>query len=110
MLNGNGKSAMRYVVNQAKGGVLQLDEETIQQLNDKHPKGEAAAPETLIKGVVPVNLDPIVFSALDGGMIKSVLCKQKVQLECLKPMTRCGTRWLPASKKRQQIFVRRLLR
>ena len=70
MLNGNRKSAMRYVVNQAKGGVLKLDEETIQQLYDKHPRGEAAAPETLIKGFFPVNLDPIVFAALDRGMIK----------------------------------------
>ena len=55
ILNGHGKSAMRYVVNQAKGGVLKLDEETIQQFNDKHPKGEAAVPETLIKAIVPVN-------------------------------------------------------
>ena len=37
MLNGNGKSAMRYVVNQVKGGVLKLDEATKQQLYDKHP-------------------------------------------------------------------------
>ena len=70
MLNGNGKSAMRYVVNQAKGGVLKLDEATKQQLYDKHPRGEAAAPEALMKGAVPENFDPIVFSALDGSMVK----------------------------------------
>ena len=57
MLNGNGKSAMRYVVNQAKGGVLKLDEATKQQLYDKHPRGEAAAPEALMKGAVPKNFD-----------------------------------------------------
>jgi hypothetical protein len=61
MLNGNGKAAMRYVVNQAKGGVLKLDEETKQQLYDKHPTGQAAAPETLIKGVVPESPDPVVL-------------------------------------------------
>ena len=70
MLNGNGKSAMRYVVNQAKGGVLKLDEATKQQLYDKHPRGEAAAPEALMKGAIPENFDPIVFSALDGSMVK----------------------------------------
>ena len=70
ILNGNGKSAMRYVVNQAKGGVLKLDEATKQQLYDKHPRGEAAAPEALMKGAVPENFDPIVFSALDGSMVK----------------------------------------
>ena len=75
MLNGNGKSAMRYVVNQAKGGILKLDKETKQQLHDKHPRGEVAAAEVLIKGVVPENLDPIVFSALDAGSIKKCALK-----------------------------------
>ena len=75
MLNGNGKAAMRYVVNQAKGGVLKLDEETKQQLHDKHPSAEDAAPETLIEDDVPENLDPIVFSALDGDVIKKCALK-----------------------------------
>ena len=70
MLNGNGKAAMRYVVNQSKGGILKLSEETKQQLADKHPEGRDAADETLIKGPVPENVDPIVFSALDANLIK----------------------------------------
>ena len=50
MLNGNGKAAMRYVVNQSKGGgILKLSEETKQQLADKHPEGRDAADETLLK-------------------------------------------------------------
>ena len=50
MLNGNGKAAMRYVVNQSKGGILKLSEETKQQLADKHPEGRDATDETLIEG------------------------------------------------------------
>ena len=75
MLNGNGKAAMRYVVNQSKGGILKLSEETKQQLADKHPEGRDAADETLIKGPVPESVDPIVFSALDASLIKKCALK-----------------------------------
>ena len=75
MLNGTGKAAMRYVVNQSKGGILKLSEETKQQLADKHPEGRDAADETLIKGPVPESVDPIVFSALDASLIKKCALK-----------------------------------
>ena len=53
MLTGNGKSAMTYIVNQGKGGILKLDDATKKLLAEKHPKGEDANPEVLIKGDPP---------------------------------------------------------
>ena len=95
---------MRYVVNQAKGGVLKLDEETKQQLHDKHPSAEDAAPETLIEDDVPENLDPIVFSALDGDVIK----KCALKTEGVAGVSQADD-WSQASKKLLRIFVQRWL-
>ena len=61
MLSGNGKSAMTYLVNQSKGGVLKLDDATKQLMAEKHPTGEDANPEVLIEGDLPDDIDPIAF-------------------------------------------------
>lgn len=70
MFNGNGKGAMRYVVDQAKGGVLPLNDETKAILKKLHPDPEKAIPETLITGDIPEDVDQVVFTALDGSLIK----------------------------------------
>jgi hypothetical protein len=75
MLSGNGKSAMTYIVNQGKGGVLKLDEATKKMLAEKHPKGEDANPGVLIEGDLPDEIDPIAFAPLHGGLIKACALK-----------------------------------
>jgi hypothetical protein len=75
MLMGNGKSAMTYIVNQGKGGILKLDDATKKLLAEKHPKGEDANPEVLIKGDPPEGIDPVAFAGLHGGLIKACALK-----------------------------------
>jgi hypothetical protein len=70
MFKGNSRGAMRYVSDQTKGGVLPLNESTRTLLAEKHPVGEDASPEVLIKGEPPPDVDPIAFAALDGDLIK----------------------------------------
>jgi hypothetical protein len=77
MFKGNSRGAMRYVSDQTKGGVLQLNENTKTLLAEKHPIGEDARPEVLINGEPPPDVDPIAFAALDGDLIKK--CALKTQ-------------------------------
>ena len=82
MLQGKVRSALNYLSRKTNGGVLQLDDlipetssngETLMRsardiLNDKHPKGKAPPPSTLVDGITePTN--PILFDELNSDTI-----------------------------------------
>lgn len=70
LFNGNGKGAMRLASGQPKGGVLSLDEKSMALYKNLHPAPEPADPAAILSGDKPEEVDPIVFSALQGELIK----------------------------------------
>ena len=71
----DGKGAMRFVVDHAKGGILPMNDSTKKMMEDKHPAAEEADPAALQQGPLPPDVDPVVFSALTGDLIKKCALK-----------------------------------
>ena len=83
MLEGKVKSALRYVTDNVKGGVLSLDntvtvkgdngqqepKSVLDILHSKHPEGRSPTEGSLLAGPVE-HVDPIIFEALDGKLIR----------------------------------------
>jgi len=62
--------------NNMSGGVLPLDDRTIQLLKEKHPNGRETNENNLLHGPIQ-NVNPIVFDAIDEQMVmKAALATQ----------------------------------
>ncbi len=79
MLQGKTKAALRLLSEQGKGGILQLDEivttsdgqkKVKEILIDKHPPGQPAYPDVIIKDD-PQDVHPVLFESLDAAIIRS---------------------------------------
>ena len=63
MMNGNVNGALRLLSNSGSTGVLKINDETIQQLHEKHPQGEPLYSEMLLYDPVKKIVHPVDFSA-----------------------------------------------
>ena len=76
MFEGKTKAAIRLLSEEAKGGVLRLNNvadshKTVRNvLIDKHPSGQPAHPDSVIEGVPP-EVHPVLFESIDASMITS---------------------------------------
>jgi hypothetical protein len=76
MFEGKTNSALRFLSDQSRSGVLSLTPESRQALLDKHPQRESEDPSILLAGPLQYP-DPIIFAALTSDTIrKSVLSTQ----------------------------------
>ena len=68
ILRGNVNAALRLLDKQQVGGVLNLTEEVLNQLQEKHPTSVQACPAALLEGDLPFT-DPILFEGIDETTI-----------------------------------------
>ena len=80
MFQGKTKAALRLLTDQAKGGILHLDDpiesnneqrEVRDILVDKHPPGQPAHPDSIICDDPP-EVHPVLFESIDSALIRSV--------------------------------------
>ena len=76
MFQGKTKAALRLLSDQGKNGVLHLGDPVDEQrtvrdvLIDKHPPGQPAHPDSIIKDDPP-DIYPVLFESIDASMIRS---------------------------------------
>ena len=76
MEKGDVHGAIKLLTNNMSGGVLPLDEPTIQLLKEKHPIGRDTNESYLLQGPVQ-EVNPIIFDAIDEQMVmKAALATQ----------------------------------
>ena len=66
---GHVRQAARMLQNDSQGGILPIDDNTIKQLQEKHPKGAEAEEEDLMKGQKG-EVHTVTFNRIDGIMVK----------------------------------------
>ena len=80
MFQGKTKAALRLLTDQAKGGILHLDDpiesnneqrKVRDNLVDKHPPGQPAHPDSIICDDPP-EVHPVLFESIDSALIRSV--------------------------------------
>ena len=76
MLRGNVNAAIRLLDNNSSGGVVKLSDETIKELESKHPKASPANKAALLQGEIPFT-DPVLFSNIDEDSIAKAALKTK---------------------------------
>ena len=76
ILAGNVKAALRLLDDESSKGVLNLTNSTLQELLQKHPKGEEPDESALLTGDVPF-CDPVVFESIDESRIAASAMKTK---------------------------------
>ena len=76
MFQGKTKAALRLVSDQGKNAILRLgdlvdEQRTVRDiLIDKHPPGQPAHPDSIIKND-PADTHPVLFESIDASMIGS---------------------------------------
>jgi hypothetical protein len=70
VFNGSFKGAMSLLSDKGKGGVLPLNARTTKEMQAKHPKPAEPLPESLITGDMPPDTHEVLFTALDGELIR----------------------------------------
>ena len=68
MQKGNVNGAIKLLTNNMKGGILPLNNETMELLRTKHPEGKEAIEDALLPGEVPM-VQPIIFESIDEDMV-----------------------------------------
>ena len=68
MSKGNVNSAIKLLTNNMNGGVLPLNEETINLLKVKHPAGREAHKDILVQGSIPL-IENVIFDIIDDKMV-----------------------------------------
>ncbi len=68
MQKGNVNGAIKLLTNNMKGGILPLNNETMELLRTKHPDGKEANEEALLPGEIPT-VEPIIFETIDEQMV-----------------------------------------
>ena len=69
MATGKINAAMKVLENSNGTGILPINNDTIQMLNDKHPKGEDEQQDMILMGPIK-HIDPIIFEELTPDLIK----------------------------------------
>ncbi len=76
MLKGNVNAALRLLSSNGNSGVLPINEDTIKQLHEKHPVGDAEHEEVMLCG--PENfVHPVIFDEIDGELIQKISIRMK---------------------------------
>jgi hypothetical protein len=73
MTSGNVNGAIR-LLNESTKGLLQMNNDTIRQLDEKHPDAEHMHEDLLIRGDKP-EVNPIIFDSIDAELIKKMALK-----------------------------------
>ena len=68
MQKGNVNGAIKLLTNNMKGGILPLNEQTMELLRTKHPEGNAASEDALLHGEIKI-VQPIIYEAIDEDMV-----------------------------------------
>ena len=68
MQKGNVNGALKLLTNEMSNGILPLTEETLSQLEIKHPDNRDASADVLLNGPVK-EIHPIVFDVIDEEMV-----------------------------------------
>ena len=68
MIKGNVNAALRLLNNTSSNGVLQMTDETINLLHEKHPKGEPVHEEMLLRGPQEY-IHPVIFDGLNAELV-----------------------------------------
>ena len=76
MLRGNINAALRLLNNTSGKGLLPINEESIRQLHDKHPKGEELHEELLLNGPIK-QTHPVIFDKLDAELVLKTSLKMR---------------------------------
>ena len=76
MLQGNVNAALRLLSNTGKAGLLNIDEESIRQLHEKHPEGEPLNEEMLLSGPIK-QVHPVIFDDITEEMVQKVALRTK---------------------------------
>ena len=72
MSNGKINAAMKVLENTNGTGILPINNDTTNMLNDKHPKGEDDKKDMILQGPLKF-IDPIIFEELTPDLIKKPL-------------------------------------
>ena len=68
MQKGNINGAIKLVTNNMSGGVLPLNNQTLELLRSKHPVGKEIEEDALVPGEIPT-VEPIIFDVIDDAMV-----------------------------------------
>ena len=68
MQKGNVNGAIKLLTNNMKGGILPLNEQTMELLRTKHPEGNAASEDALLHSEIKI-VQPIIYEAIDEDMV-----------------------------------------
>ena len=69
-------AALRLLENSPSGGVLQLNDDVINDLKKMHPSGQEKQKDVLLTGTVPT-VEPIIFESIDANMVMKAALKTK---------------------------------
>ena len=76
MLRGNVNSALRLLSSTGKAGLLNINEETIKQLYEKHPEGEPINDTMILQGPAQY-VHPVIFDSMDEELVQKVALKTR---------------------------------
>ena len=68
MESGNVNGAIKLITNNMGGGILPLDDETLETLHQKHPEGKEADENIMLTGPIQ-HVDPILYEAIDETLV-----------------------------------------
>ena len=76
MMNGRVSAAIKMLSEESDNGILQINEDTMKMLHEKHPQAVEPEPIALLPGIVePVH--PSVFEQINGELIQKVASRTK---------------------------------
>ena len=76
MLRGNVNAALRLLSSSGKSGLLNINEETIEQLHEKHPEGEEINDVMLLQGPEKY-VHPVIFDEMNEDLVQKVAMKTR---------------------------------
>jgi len=68
MQKGNINTAIKLMTNNMEGGILPINDETLDLLRTKHPRGKEVNENFLLQGPLP-KIDSIIFEVIDESMV-----------------------------------------
>ena len=76
MRKGNIKSAMKLLADNMQNGILPLNDQTMPQINQKHPHGKDTHLEVLLPDI-PEEIHPFKFHSIDAESVKKAMLRTK---------------------------------
>ena len=76
MLRGNVNAALRLLSSTGKSGILGINDDTIEQLHEKHPQGQPLNEEMMLEGPMRY-IHPVIFDEIDEDLVQKVALRMK---------------------------------